>query len=94
MLERYEVQSPALKLLLGATLARLVRKPAELLLTDKAFILAGRAMKFDEVRIVEATPRQLTLRSSNASVSVAKAALPDGAFDEVVAFVRARTRRS
>ena len=94
MLQRYEVQSPALKLLLGATLARLVRRPRELLLTDKAFILVGRAMKFEDVRIVEATQRQLTLRSTNGSVSIARAALPDGAFEEVVAFVRSRTRRS
>ena len=94
MLKRYEVQSPALKLLLGATIARRIRRPSELLLTDVAFILAGRAMKFEEVVIVEASKRQLTLRSRNASVSIAKAALPDDAFREIVDFVRSRTRRS
>jgi len=94
VLQRYEVQSPALKLLLGATLARMVRRPRELLLTDKAFILVGRSMKFEDVVIVEATKRQLTLRSRNGSVSIAKDALLDGAFEEIVAFVRSRTRRS
>lgn len=83
----------------GAALTVLVRRRVkELVITEKAVILDARAIRFDEVVVVEEHKIYgqvlLTIRSRHQKLVVAKSHLPDGAYDEVVALVRTRARRS
>lgn len=83
----------------GVALTVLVRRRVkELLITEQAIILDARAIRFDEVRIVEEQNVYgqvfLTVLSEAQKLSIAKSHLPDGAYEEVVALVRSRVRRS
>jgi hypothetical protein len=79
----------------GLALTALVRKQArELLITDKAIVLANVAIRFDEVRILEeetiGTQVYLTIRSVSQRLAIAKADLEPAQYAEVVALVKER----
>jgi hypothetical protein len=83
----------------GIALTVLVRRRVkELVITEKAVILDARAIRFDEVLVIEEHRVYgqvfLTVRSSAQRLTVTKSHLPDGAYDEVVSLVRSRARRS
>ena len=83
----------------GLALTALVRRRVrELVITEKAIILDARAIRFDEVVIYEEHRHYgqvfLTVRSAQQKLVIAKSHLPEGAYDEIVALVRTRARRS
>ena len=83
----------------GAALTAIARRTArELVINEKAIILANRAIRFDEVLVVEEhrTYGQVLLmvRSANQNLAVMKSHLPDGAYAEVVELVKKRSARA
>ena len=83
----------------GIALTVLVRRRVkELVITEKAIILDARAIRFDELLTVEEHKIYgqvfLTVRSRAQKLVITKSHMADGAYDEVVALVRTRARRS
>ncbi|MBA3499808.1 MAG: hypothetical protein M4D80_27135 [Myxococcota bacterium] len=83
----------------GIALTVLVRRRVkELVITEKAVILDARAIRFDELLTIEEHRVYgqvfLTVRSRHQKLVITKSHLRDGAYDEVVALVRTRARRS
>lgn len=79
----------------GLALTTIVRKQArELLVTDKAIILARVAIRFDEVRIVDeetiGSEVYLNVRSASQRLAIAKAELEPAQYAELVALVKQR----
>lgn len=74
------------------------RRVKELLVTDKAIILDHFAVRFDEITSVEEHTVKhepfVIVRSEHRQIQIAKRHLPDGAYDEVVAVLESRERRS
>jgi hypothetical protein len=83
----------------GLALTMHVRRPMrELLVTDKAIILDGHAIHFNEITAIEEHTFHgqafVLVRSAAVQIQVAKNLLADGAYEEIVAFLKSRVPRS
>ena len=82
----------------GIAMTMVVRRPAkELVLTDKAIILANVAIRFEEVRMVIHDKRfygyqALEVLSASQKLTIDKSHLRPGAFDEIHALVKTRCK--